>query len=168
VKHLVVFLFACGSTPKPAATDLPPLPGDPPRVEPEVAAGSTSGCIPSGLYNVTVDLADAKITQGNTGMAEGDTVWCRSVLAQVPAHMMSTMRLVVDNGAVGLEWPIGRAGSGNITGDCELEITSQPMAAKVKFANGVGIGATTYAVGTQHAGDTCTATDAKLTLEPAH
>ena len=139
--------------------DLLPLPGDPPRA----MAAATPGCIPSGAYRVTVDLTDAKITQGNTGMA--DTAWCKSMLAAVPAQMMGTMRIAVDDGAIGLEWPIGHAATATLTG-CNVEITSPPMVAKLTFADGKGTGTTTYTTGTQHQGDTCTATDAKLTVEP--
>ena len=149
---------ACGGAPKPALNDLPPLPGDPPRVEPQ----ATTGCIPSGSYRVTVDLADAKITQGNTGMA--DTAWCKSMLVAVPAQMMATMRIAVDDGAIGLEWPVGHAATATLTG-CDVEITSPPIAAKLTFADGKGTGMTTYTTGTQHEGDTCTATNAKLTVE---
>ena len=121
-------------------------------------------CVVDGTYSVAVDLSTAKITQGDTGMGS-DSTWCASMLQGVAQQAMSSMTIRYDNDVVVVEWPTGHMATIDVTGPCDLVVTSRPMPARLHFANGKATGTTTYTVGTQHADDTCTASDAKLTID---
>jgi hypothetical protein len=111
-----------------------------------------------------VDLSSAQITQVNTGMS--DTVWCKALLEAVPAQSMAAMKIAYAQGRLAVDW----SGSQSLTvaGGCEFEITSPPMPARITFAGGKGTGTTTYSIGTpNHPDESCTATGARLTIEPA-
>jgi len=119
-------------------------------------------CVPAGDYTVRVDLSSAQISQQNTDMA--DTRWCKSMLEAVPAQSMTSMRIAYPGDQLAVDW----AGSRSVTvaSECEFEITSPPMPARIRFAQGVGTGTTTYSIGTDnHPDESCSATGARLTIE---
>lgn len=163
---LAALLAACSSGAK-APPDYPPLPGDPPRAG---AAASPSevdpGCVPAGAYDVAVDLSAAAITQQHTGMA--DTEWCEGMLAAVPAHMMASLTIGYEDGRLAVEWPTGTPIHVWPRGACGFEVTTPPMPVRFTFAGGRATGTSTYSIGTQnHPDESCTATDAQVSLVPA-
>ncbi|HTE53898.1 MAG TPA: hypothetical protein VK698_23745 [Kofleriaceae bacterium] len=136
-----------------------------PLIEHDAASTApASRCIPAGTYAVHVDLSSATITQQNTGM--GDTVWCKSILEAVPAQMMASMTIRYTDGRPEVDWSGSK--SLTMTGDCQLEITAPPMPTRITFVAGKGTGTTTYSTGTpNHPDESCTATNAVLTVELA-
>lgn len=159
----------CSSGPKPAP-DYAPLPDDPrlPAAGPATAtatAATDPACMPDGAYAVTVDLSSAIVTQANTGM--GDDVWCRSMLAAVPAQGMDSMTIARSGGRLTVEWPAGHAVAVDVTGPCGFAVTAPPMPTTFTFAAGTGAGTSTYTIGTQnHPDESCTATAAKVMAVP--
>src|SRR6185312_17053598 len=106
------------------------------------APAANHDCIAAGLYNVDVDLGSATITQGDTGMA--DTTWCASMLQAVASQQMSTMAIRYDGDALAIEWPEGRGATLEVTGPCDVTITSRPMPARLHFAQGKATGSTSF------------------------
>lgn len=159
---------ACGGSQGPVT---PPVPEN--VLDPSAAGSATAGsaiavdhtCIVAGGYAVAVDLKSATLTQGDTGMS--DTQWCASMLAGVATQQMSSMMIRYDGDALAIEWPAGHLATFDVLGPCEIAITSQPMLSHLEFAAGSASGTTTFTVGTQHQGDTCTATNAALTVTRA-
>lgn len=148
------------------------LPTPPPR-EPLNPSGKPAGsipataCISAGTYQVRVDLADAKLSQVNTGMT--DLRWCRSLLEGVPATTMAVMKIAVAAGQMTVEWPPGNPSTIVALGPCSFAVTSPPMIAQLTFGKGgKAAGTTSYAVGTpNHPDESCSAVGAKLFLERA-
>jgi hypothetical protein len=152
VRAVVVLVLALGGCGGPPAPITPPVPEnvlDPSSAPAPAGSGSASAkavdhaCIVDGNYNVAVDLKPAKLTQGDTG--QGDTEWCASMLAGVASQAMSAMTIRFDAGSLAIDWPPGHPATFDVLGPCELAIT----------------------VGTQHQGDTCTATNAALSVTRA-
>ncbi|HEY1815393.1 MAG TPA: hypothetical protein VGG74_23755 [Kofleriaceae bacterium] len=167
-------LLACaacgaGQPHSPPAQLVPESELDPKAPEPIDAAVAPAkptadhDCIATGLYNVDVDLGSATITQGDTGMA--DTTWCASMLQAVASQQMATMSIRYDGDTLAIEWPEGHAAIFDVTGPCDVSITSPPMPARLHFDGSKGVGTTSFSVATQHVGDTCTAMHAKLTIQ---
>lgn len=145
--------------------------GAPPAgIEPVKITGSpgssiaAAACIPAGVYQVSVDLSTAKLSQANTGM--DDLTWCKSMLEAVPATAMATLEIKVEGNQLRLEWPPGHPQTIVSTGACSIGVTSPPMLATITFHDGgKATGATSYAVGSQnHPGESCSAVNAKLAL----
>lgn len=161
----LLLVLGCGGSPAPVTPPVPETVLDP------SATGSSTGsatsvdqtCIVAGGYAVAVDLKPATLSQGDTGMS--DTQWCASMLAGVASQQMSSMAIRYDGGGtLMIEWPPGHPASFDVIGPCEIAITSQPMLSRLQFIAGSASGTTTFTVGTQHQGDTCTATNAALSL----
>jgi hypothetical protein len=160
IASILLAAAACSSSPK-AQTPEAPLPGETPT---ETYVSQT--CVPAGFYKVTVDLTTAQITQVNTGMT--DTKWCESLLTVVPNTELKTMRIAYENGVLGVKWPPQRRVSAVSKGECELEISDEPVPMTVKFENGKGTGTSTYSLGSDnHPDEKCTATNAKFLIERA-
>lgn len=153
----LAFLAAAACSSAPAPAEPAPVP---------VVAGPDAPparCVPEGDYAVRVDLSSAQISQVNTGMS--DTVWCKSILGAVPAQSMTAMKIAYTDGKLAVDWAGAKALT--IESDCEFEILSPPMPAKIVFAGGHGTGTTTYSIGTDnHPDESCTATGATLRIEP--
>jgi hypothetical protein len=171
VKLVLVLVLGCGSaTPVPSVPSVPENVLDPSSAPP-AGSGSATGptvdhtCIVAGNYNVAVDLKSATITQGDTG--QGDTEWCSSMLAGVVSQAMNAMAIRFDDARLAIDWPPGHPATFDVLGPCEVAITSQPMRSHLTFAAGSASGTTTYTVGSQHQGDTCTATNAALSVTRA-
>jgi hypothetical protein len=194
MKLLVVILAACGGGAKPPAQDprafpieaplvdaavveedLPFVPvgggGEPtPRPDPVKITGSpgssiaASDCIPAGVYQVSVDLSGAKVSQVNTGM--DDLTWCKSMLEVIPAKTMATLEIKIEGKQMRLEWPPGQPQTIVSVGACSVGVTSPPMIAQITFGkNGKASGSTSYATGTpNHPDERCEAVGAKLAL----
>jgi hypothetical protein len=168
---LVAACAACGAGQphSPPAQLVPESELDPKPATPADAAtapptpGVDHNCIEAGLYNVDVDLGSATITQGDTGMS--DTSWCASMLQAVASQQMATMSIRYEGDALVIEWPEGHGAMFDVSGPCDIAITSRPMPAKLHFDAGKASGTTSFTVGTQHVGDTCTAMNAKLTIQ---
>lgn len=166
VRLVFVMLIGCSLAAKTPA-EFPPLPGEagsgsgsPPPV---ATTRADSKCIPLGVYTVSVDLTDAKITQKNTGM--DSTEWCTSMLQGLAQLGMSQMLISYEDDKLAIIWGQRRAELAVKSG-CEFEITL-PFPAKIAFANGTGSGTTTYTGGAvNHPDESCTATDAKIVLAP--
>jgi hypothetical protein len=162
-RWLAIALAACGGSQAPITPPVPEAVLDPTAA---TSAGSASPvdqtCILAGGYAVAVDLKPATLSQGDTGMS--DTTWCASMLAGVASQQMSAMAIRYDGNALMIEWPPGHPASFDVLGPCEIAITSQPMLSHLQFAAGSASGTTTFTVGTQHQGDTCTATNAVLSV----
>jgi|HubBroStandDraft_6_1064221.scaffolds.fasta_scaffold86957_2 hypothetical protein len=169
---VVLACAACGASPAPAASpqNIPEADLDPKPAGSDTAAATTTGmhadhsCVSAGSYSVALDLSSAKITQGDTGMGS-DSTWCTSMLQGVAQQAMSSMTIRYDGDAAVIEWPPGHPATIDVTGPCDVIVTSRPMPAELHFGNGKATGTTTFTVGTQHTDDTCTATNAKLTIE---
>jgi hypothetical protein len=161
---LASMILGCSS---PQKAEVRPGPAPGPATVPAAALETSAPagrCVPPGDYAVKVDLSSAQVTQRNTGM-EG-TEWCKSILEAVPAQSMAAMRISYTGDKLAVEWP-GPA-SIVVESDCEFEITSPPMPARITFSGGKGTGATTYSIGTpNHPDESCTATGARLSIEPA-
>ena len=161
---LLALMAACGSSQR--AEPHAPIPADPApaAAAAEAEGGDSTGCIPAGTYDVKVDLATAMISQKNTGM--GDTRWCKSILEGVPAQMMGRMVVTYPDGVLTVDW--GGPKAITMTGRCAFEVTEQPMPARISFAAGRGTGTTSYSTGSpNHPDESCTATSAKLQIQPA-
>jgi hypothetical protein len=161
----VALVIGCGGPQAPAAQNVPEN-----MLDPSSSAGSGSAtgpvvdhaCIVAGSYTVALDLKPATITQGDTGQV--DTQWCVSMLAGVASQNMSAMAIRFDGDALAIEWPPGHPATFDVLGPCEVAITSQPMLSRLAFDAGSAAGTTTFTVGSQHQGDTCTATNAELSV----
>lgn len=165
LRHAVFTLaVACSSTPAEPAHPTQAASTAKPARDPAARQPKRSDrCIPPGRYAVRVDLSSAQVSQKNTGM-EG-TEWCRSMLEAVPAHSMASMTIDYPEGQLAVDWSGSKSLS--IAGDCELEITSPPMPARITFAAGRGTGTTTYSIGTaNHPDESCTASGATIRVEP--
>ncbi len=192
MKALVLALAACGGAAKPAPNprdfpieapadaaieeELPFVPiggaGEEPVARPDPvkitgtpgSAIAASSCIPAGVYQVTVDLSSAKLSQVNTGM--DDITWCKSMLEGIPKSMMATLEIKVEGNQMRLEWPPGKPQTIVSLGACSVGVTSPPMIAQMTFGNtGKASGSTSYAIGTQnHPDERCEAVGAKLSL----
>jgi hypothetical protein len=168
---LALVIGGCGGPPAPITPPVPENVLDPSSAPAPIGSSSASApavdraCIVAGNYSVAVDLKSSTITQGDTG--QGDTEWCTSMLAGVASQAMSAMAIRFDGGALAIEWPPGHPATFDVLGPCEIAITSQPMRSHLTFAAGSASGTTTYTVGTQHQGDTCTATNAALSVTRA-
>jgi hypothetical protein len=169
VKLALALVLGCGGSQAPITPPVPENVLDPSSAPEPAGSGSATAvdhaCIVAGNYNVAVDLKSATITQGDTGQA--DTEWCASMLAGVASQAMSAMAIRFDAGSLAIDWPPGHPATFDVRGPCELTITSQPMPSHVTFAAGSAAGTTTFTVGTQHQGDTCTATNAALSITRA-
>ena len=162
---LLVLVLGCGGAPAPVTPPVPENVLDPSSSAAGSATPVDHTCIIAGGYAVAVDLKSATITQGDTGMS--DTDWCASMLAGVASQSMSSLAIHYDGGALAIEWPAGHPATFDVLAPCEIAITSQPMQSHLQFAAGSATGTTTFSVGTQHQGDTCTATNAALTVTRA-
>jgi hypothetical protein len=164
---LALVVGGCGGPQAPAPQNVPENMLDPSAA----GSGSATGpvvdhaCIVAGTYNVALDLKPSTITQGDTG--QGDTQWCASMLAGVASQSMSAMAIRFNGDALAIEWPPGHPATFDVLGPCEVAITSQPMLSRLSFDAGSAAGTTTFTVGTQHQGDTCTATNAALSITRA-
>jgi hypothetical protein len=169
---LALVVLGCGGPPAPITPPVPESVLDPSSSSaPSPATGSASAtavdhtCIAAGNYTVAVDLKSSTITQGDTG--QGDTEWCESMLAGVASQAMSAMTIRYDGATLVIEWPPSHPSIVDVLGPCEISIRSQPMPSHLTFAAGSATGTTTFTVGTQHQGDTCTATNAALSVTRA-
>lgn len=193
IKFIVLALAACGCAGRPAPNprdvrieappvdaaideDLPFVPvggggeepvARPDPVKPTGSPGSSiaaSDCIPAGVYQVSVDLGGAKVSQVNTGM--DDLTWCKSMLELIPAKTMATLEIKVEGNQLRLEWPPGQPQTIVSIGACSVGVTSPPMIAQITFGKaGKASGSTSYATGTSnHPDERCEAVGAKLTL----
>lgn len=166
----LALVLGCGGSQAPAAQNVPEAMLDP-SSSTTAGSGSATGpavdhaCIVAGSYTVAIDLKPATLTQGDTGQA--DTQWCASMLAGVASQSMSTMAIRFDGDALMIDWPSGHPATFDVLGPCEIAITSQPMLSHLAFEAGSATGTTTFTVGTQHQGDTCTATNAVLSITRA-
>jgi hypothetical protein len=165
----LALVLGCGGPQAPPTQNVPENMLDPSS---STGSGSATGpvvdhtCIVAGNYSVAVDLKPSTITQGDTG--QGDSQWCASMLAGVAAQSMSAMAIHFDNNAqLAIEWPPGHPATFDVLGPCEIAITSQPMLSRLSFDAGSAAGTTTFTVGSQHQGDTCTATNAALSVTRA-
>jgi hypothetical protein len=161
---LASLMMSCSS---PQKAGVKPGPAPAPATAPASALGSSAPagrCVPPGDYAVKVDLSSAQITQRNTGME--DTEWCRSILEAVPAQSMGAMRISYTGDKLAVTWP--NPASLVVRSECAFEITSPPMPTRISFSGGEGTGTTTYSIGTpNHPDESCTATGARLSIEPA-
>jgi hypothetical protein len=126
----------------------------------------TAVCIAAGIYNVTVDLTHAQITQVNTGMS--DTEWCKSMLMAVPAAQMNATRIAYEDRALTVRWPLSRTVHATATSTCAFAIADAPIPVTITFSGSAAEGIATYSLGTaNHPDEQCTATNAKFVLERA-
>ena len=133
-------------------------PGTHPRVTDSDRELIAAQCLPPGVYDVELDLGAAKVT-----VLGQDETFCRSMLEAVPKSILGQLKIEIENGALAVYWPTKVVTVS--TSQCEFAITSQPVLAKILFAQGHGTGTADYAVGAQnHPGEKCEAKGAKLTL----
>ncbi len=165
---LALFAAACSST---ARHDYPKLAeGDAPETKavapPDAAAAPLqvlyepggASCMPPGVYDVELDLRAATLT-----VLGQDETFCRSMLEAVPKNVLNQLKIEIENGALAVYWPTKVVTVS--ASQCEFAITSQPVLAKIVFAQGHATGTADYAVGAQnHPGEKCEAKGAKLTL----
>jgi hypothetical protein len=168
---IVVVIIGCG---KPAAqAGYPQLPDDDGPVDPRPPVANTApvvattpqlfepggaACMPPGIYDVTFDLSAAQLTV--VGQAEE---FCRSMLEELPATMLTQMKLAIEAGQLAVYWPSRQTVVA--TTPCTFEIKSPPVFATITFADGAGTGTAEYAIGTpNHPDERCGAKGAKLTL----
>jgi len=148
-------------TAKPAATggtDLTAPEPLPLGATPVLFEPTGSACMPPGVYDVTFDLSDAKLT-----IAGQDEVFCRSMLEAVPHQALSQMKIAIEAGTLAIYWP-GKAVA-LATSPCTFSIKSQPVFTTITFDKGTGTGLGDYAVGSSnHPDEKCEAKGAKLLL----
>jgi hypothetical protein len=155
--------LAEGDGPEVAAKPIPAetmgaRPPEPVGAGPVLFEPTGSACMPTGVYDVTFDLSDAKLT-----VAGQDEAFCRSMLEAVPQQALSQMKIAIEAGTLAIYWP-GKAVA-LATSPCTFSIKSQPVFTTITFANGTGTGLGDYAVGSSnHPGEKCEAKGAKLLL----
>ncbi len=117
-----------------------------------------SACMPVGVYDVTFDLAPAKLTS----VGQSDEV-CRSLLTGIAGQKLQELKLEVEAGALAIYWPTRVIAI--VTSPCEFTITSPPVVGAFTFQAATGAGTVDFAVAsTDKPGNRCAATGAKLTL----
>ena len=144
-----------GDAPETKRASPPDAPAAPPVVLYEPGGAS---CMPPGVYDVELDLSAAKVT-----VLGQDETFCRSMLEAVPKNVLNQLKIEIENGALAVYWPTKVVTVS--ASQCEFAITSQPVLAKLVFAQGHATGTADYAVGAQNKpGEKCEAKGAKLTL----
>ena len=114
--------------------------------------------MPPGVYDVELDLGAATLT----GVGQDET-FCRSMLEAVPKNILNQLKIEIENGALAVYWPTKVVTVS--ASQCEFAITSQPVLAKIVFAQGHATGTADYAVSARNQpGEKCEAKGAKLTL----
>ena len=114
--------------------------------------------MPPGVYDVELDLGAATLS-----VVCQDERFCRSMLEAVPKNILNQLKIEIENGALAVYWPTKVVTVS--ASQCEFAITSQPVLAKIVFAQGHATGTADYAVSAQHQpGQKCEAKGAKLTL----
>lgn len=166
---LVVLVTACSGSsgpheyPKLAPGDgveaKPPAPPTDAGLVTNVLFGPEgSACMPTGVYDVTFDLASAQLTS----VGQPDDV-CRSLLSNIAGQSLQELKLEVEAGALAIYWPTRVVAV--VKSPCEFEITSPPVVGTFTFAAATGTGVVNFAVtSTDKPDNRCIAIGAKLTI----